>query len=123
MTAGAAAALVPDTLAARSFRLVDAAGAARASLIATEAGAVSLSVYDAKGTVAAELVLAATEPLLSVIDARGTRSATTAATVTVPAAQAPPAPARPPVERKSGPIGLGKPADDGKEDDGFDWMN
>jgi len=112
LTTGAAT-LVPDTLAAKSFRLVDNAGDERAALVATGAGGVSLSVYDAKGALAAELVLAPTEPFLSVIDGRGNRAAVSPAT---PASE--PAAAKPLTK----PVQPSKPPP-GKEDDSFDWLN
>jgi hypothetical protein len=107
LTAGAAA-LVPDTLAAKSFRLVDAAGAERAALVATDSGAVALGVYDAKGAVAAELVLAPTEPFVSVVDARGERVGVT-----------PP----PPPAAESKPSAAPKVPAAAEKDDSFDWLN
>ncbi len=111
-----AAGLVPDTLAAKSFRLVDATGAERAALVAADAGAVALTVYDSEGASTATLVLAGTQPLLSVIDASGRRFA---------AASSPTAQAPPPAREATGAAPTQKaayvPAEE--EDDSFDWSD
>jgi hypothetical protein len=107
-------ALIPDTIAARSFRLVDAGGAERAGLSAGDGGTAVLTIYDA-GRPSLTMTLGGAAPFVVVTDSAG-RSVPTASTVTVPSNE--PAPA------KRGRVGFGAPPpSDGEEDDSFDWAD
>jgi hypothetical protein len=112
-----AAALIPDTIAARSFRLVDAGGAERAALAAGDRGTAVVTLYAGEGARALTMTLMPVAPFVVVADAEGTA-------IGPPASALSPQPAAEPAKR--GRIGWGKtPPAGGKEeeDDSFDWAD
>jgi hypothetical protein len=107
-------ALIPDTIAARSFRLVDAGGAERAALSAGDGGKAVLTLYDA-GRPSLTMTLGGVAPFVVITDSAG-HTVTTAPAATAPSGE--------PVPAKRGRIGFGAPPPgDGEKDDSFDWAD
>jgi hypothetical protein len=116
VTVGAAA-LVPDTIAAKSFRLVDAAGAERAALTTGDHGTAVLTLLTGKGDSAMTMTFAPSTPFVVVADAQGKP-------FSPPASKISPQPADQ-EKKKGGLFGWGKPplAGGEEEDDSFDWAD
>jgi len=113
-----AAGLVPDTLAARSFRLVDAAGAERATITTGDDGTAVLTLLTGKGGSAMSMTLSPSAPFVVVADAQGKPLAPSAGMTSPPPADQ--------KKKKTGLFGWGKPpsaAREEEEDDSFDWAD
>lgn len=116
VTAGATV-LVPDTIAARSFRLVDGAGAERVALTTGDHGTAVLTLSAGARGRAFTITLAPVAPFVVVADSEGKSVSSTSS----------PTPSQPATEpEKRGRIGWGKPAPAGgkeEDDDSFDWAD
>lgn len=117
LATGGAAALVPDTMAAHSFRLVDAGGAERAALTSGDHGTAVLTLNTGGGESALTITLAPVAPFVVVADKAGKA-------VAPPASVSPQQPAaEKPAKRSRIEWGKPPPSDGKKEDDSFDWAD
>jgi len=110
--------LVPDTIAARSFRLLDGAGAERVALTTGDRGTAVLTLFADTGGRALTLTLAPVAPFVVVADSAGKAvSPEPSASSSQPAVES----------EKRGRIGWGKPPPAGggeeEDDDSFDWAD